>query len=51
MGDSIIDCDAAQGAGIDFIAVTKGLYSKEDFKKRGVKVIIDDIREVVEKII
>ncbi len=51
VGDSLMDLQAAHGAGIDFIAVTTGLYSKEDFEKHGAKVIVKNIKEVVKKII
>ena len=51
VGDSLMDLQAAHGAGIDFIAVTTGLYSEADFKKHGAKVILKDIREIVKKII
>ena len=51
IGDSLLDLQAAHGAGIDFIAITTGLYSKQDFKKHGAKVVLKDIREVVKKII
>jgi phosphoglycolate phosphatase len=51
IGDSLSDLAAAHGAGINFIAVTTGLYSKEDFVKAGAEVIINDINEVVSKIL
>ena len=51
VGDSLDDLQAAHGAGIGFIAVTTGLYSKEDFKKNGAKVIIKDIKELTSKIL
>ncbi len=50
VGDSIDDLESAHGAGIDFIAVTTGLYSAEDFLNKGAKVIIENINEVVEYI-
>ncbi|OGI65248.1 hypothetical protein A3A95_03635 [Candidatus Nomurabacteria bacterium RIFCSPLOWO2_01_FULL_39_18] len=51
VGDSLSDLKATTAAGIDFIAVTTGLYSQEDFKNNGAEVIIKEIKEVVEKII
>lgn len=51
VGDSVDDYLAATGAGLDFIGVTTGLYSEKDFKERGVKTIINEIEEVVEKVI
>jgi HAD superfamily hydrolase (TIGR01662 family) len=48
VGDSIDDLRAAHGAGIDFIAVTTGLYAKDDFKKHNARVIIKEISEVLE---
>jgi phosphoglycolate phosphatase-like HAD superfamily hydrolase len=46
VGDSLDDMQAAEGAGIGFIAVTTGLYSEEDFRNHGVKVIMKDIKEL-----
>ncbi len=46
VGDSLDDLRAATAAGIDFIAVTTGLYSEEDFKKNGAEIIAKDINEV-----
>jgi len=51
IGDSLMDLEAAYGAGIDFIAITTGLYSKEDFKKHGAKIIVKNIKEVIKKVI
>lgn len=44
-GDSLLDFKAARGAGIQFIAVTTGLVSKEDFIIEGVEKenIISDL--------
>lgn len=44
VGDSLDDLQAAQGAGIGFIAVTTGLYSEEDFRNQGATVIMKDIQ-------
>lgn len=46
VGDSMDDMEAANAAGIHFIAVTKGLYSEDDFKKRGVKIILKDLTKL-----
>lgn len=46
VGDSLNDLQAATRAGINFIAITTGLYSEEDFKAKGAKVIIKDITEL-----
>src|SRR3989338_7802566 len=35
VGDSMMDFEAARDAGIDFLAVTTGLYSRKDFEKTG----------------
>ncbi len=48
IGDALQDLKAAQGAGIGFIAVTTGLYSKEEFEQAGAKVVLSDIRELPE---
>ena len=37
MGDSIFDYIAAKRAGLNFIAVTTGSYTKKDFQKKGLK--------------
>ena len=51
IGDSLSDLQAAHGAGIDFIAVTTGLYTYNDFKKHGAKLIIKNIKEVLDLVI
>jgi HAD superfamily hydrolase (TIGR01549 family) len=51
VGDSVIDLQAAHGAGLDFIAVTTGLYREEDFKKLGAKIIIRNITELTKKVL
>ncbi len=51
VGDSLDDLKAATGAGINFVAVTTGLYAEEDFKKAGAKKIIKNIREVLENML
>lgn len=50
-GDSLDDMRAATEAGIDFIAVTTGLYSAHDFRKNGAKMIVKNIDEIIRKII
>src|SRR3989344_6833870 len=47
VGDSLDDLKAAEKAGIDFIAITTGLYSKEDFKNNGAENIINNIQEII----
>lgn len=47
VGDSLDDFKAASGAGINFIALTTGLYTKEEFEQAGAKVILSDIRELM----
>ncbi|MBY0376557.1 HAD family hydrolase [Patescibacteria group bacterium] len=51
VGDSVDDFHASLGAGIDFIAITTGLYDKEFFHNLGVKNIITNISEVIDKVI
>lgn len=51
VGDSLFDLESAKGAGIDFIAVTTGLYSMENFRKAGANVIIENIKEVLKEIL
>lgn len=51
VGDSIDDFYAASKAGIDFIAVTTGLYSYSDFKKGGAKVIVKEIQDILKEVI
>jgi phosphoglycolate phosphatase-like HAD superfamily hydrolase len=48
IGDSMMDFQAASGAGLDFIAVTTGLYSKENFEKAGATKIVDSIEKVLQ---
>jgi len=50
VGDSLDDFKGAKEAGIDFIAVTTGLYSQDDFKKNGAEVIITNINELLNKL-
>jgi phosphoglycolate phosphatase-like HAD superfamily hydrolase len=51
VGDSMDDFKAATAAGIDFIAITTGIYTEEDFKKNGAKNIVSDIKEVTKFLI
>lgn len=46
VGDSLDDFQAARGAGIDFVGVVTGLYSMEDFKNKGVEVVLSRITEL-----
>ncbi len=47
VGDSMMDFEAASQAGINFIGITTGIYSKEDFNKNGAEIIVSDIKEVI----
>jgi len=51
VGDSLDDLRASTEAGIDFIAVTTGLYSKKDFQENGAKTVIKEIQGVIAKLI
>jgi HAD superfamily hydrolase (TIGR01549 family) len=51
VGDSMDDLTASRGAGISFIAVTTGLYSKGDFEQKKVKNIGSSVNEVLEFIV
>ena len=51
IGDSLDDLRASRGAGIDFIAVTTGLYSKEQFQKAGASIVVSNIEEILDFII
>lgn len=51
VGDSVDDLKAATLAGLDFIAVTTGLYSESEFKKNGAQIIVYDIKDILNKII
>lgn len=51
IGDSLDDLMASTGAGIDFIAVTTGLYSKNDFQGHGAKNIVNKLEKVLDKLI
>jgi len=48
VGDSLDDIRAAHGAGINFIALTTGLYTEEDFRNAGAKVILSKIGELLD---
>jgi HAD superfamily hydrolase (TIGR01662 family) len=48
VGDSLDDFRAASGAGVNFIGVTTGLFSKEDFEKEGAKILIPGIKELLD---
>jgi HAD superfamily hydrolase (TIGR01549 family) len=47
VGDSMDDFLAATKAGINFIGITKGLYSKEDFQRAGAGMIVSSIEELL----
>lgn len=48
VGDSLTDYHAARDAGLDFIAVTTGLKTKEDFEQTGVRNIISTLDELLQ---
>jgi HAD superfamily hydrolase (TIGR01549 family) len=48
VGDLLDDLKVAHRAGIDFIAVTTGLYNEEEFKKAGAKTVLKDIKELLD---
>ncbi len=48
VGDSITDFQAANGAGLNFIALTTGLYKEEDFKKFGAKIVVDRLGDIIQ---
>lgn len=51
VGDSLLDFEAATGAGIDFIAVTTGLADRTVFEAVGARMIIEKITELREIIV
>ena len=48
VGDSMDDFRAAKSAGIHFVAVTTGLYSREEFKSNGATAIAKNIQDVAQ---
>lgn len=46
IGDSIIDAETARNAGVDFVGVTTGTTTKEDFAKEPYKKIIQKLSEL-----
>lgn len=48
IGDDLTDYSAAQVAGIDFIGVTTGLRTKDEFKRAGVTKTINRLSELLE---
>ncbi len=51
IGDSLDDYLSATGAGLDYIGITTGIHSEEDFKKAKAKKIIKDIRELPDAVL
>lgn len=47
VGDSPIDYEAAKDAGVNFVGVLTGVSDKEDFKKLGVKNVINSIEDLL----
>lgn len=50
VGDSLDDFHAAHGAGMDFIGVTTGMCSQDQFREAGAKVVVSNIGEVLNHI-
>ncbi len=48
VGDSLTDYCAAQAAGLDFIAVTTGPKTREDFEQEGTSNIIGSLNELLQ---
>ena len=46
VGDSIVDAEAAQRGGIDFVAVLSGVTKRESFEGYGVTAIIGELSEL-----
>lgn len=46
VGDDITDYHAASTAGIDFIGVTTGVRTKEDFEREGVETVVSTLSEL-----
>jgi HAD superfamily hydrolase (TIGR01549 family) len=46
VGDDITDYHAASIAGIDFIGVTTGVRTKEDFEREGAKTVVSALSEL-----
>lgn len=51
VGDSVLDCQAALGAGIHFVGVTTGLDTKESLEANKAVHIIEDIKKLPNLII
>ncbi len=45
-GDHVVDAQAAQAAGIDFIAVLTGTAGREDFQKYPHVCIVKEVRQI-----
>ncbi len=46
IGDNLIDAKTAAAAGVDFIAVTTGTNTREEFEKHQNVMIIDSLKEI-----
>lgn len=46
VGDHVVDAQAAQAAGIDFIAVLTGTAGREDFQKYPHVCIVKEVRQI-----
>jgi phosphoglycolate phosphatase-like HAD superfamily hydrolase len=51
VGDLMVDMGAATAAGFDFVAVTSGLVSADEFEAAGAKTIVPGIVDAVEAIL
>ncbi len=47
VGDSLDDFKASTGAGLHFIALTTGLYSRKDFIDAGARIVFDTIKDIL----
>lgn len=47
VGDSLVDWETAQKAGVDFCAVLTGTVSEEEFRARGASLIIKSLDELM----
>ena len=47
-GDSVIDAQAAQKAGVDFVGVTSGVTTTEELEQFSHVMILKDIKGILE---
>lgn len=48
IGDSVIDAQAAQKAGVDFVGVTSGVTTTEELEQFSHVMILKDIKGILE---